>query len=152
MKKLLVLLMVFFSVSTINAQDFGDFKSYELTSKAWNAAAANDHKLVMAYTNKCIEMYMAQAKQMQANLSELPKGSQEEISKLWALNDVGTCLFIQGESLIKNGDKPGAIKAFKTLTTELKFAQCWDVNGWFWQPAGAAKQKIVELEFDQEDF
>lgn len=152
MKKALIVLMAIFSFTSLSAQDFGDFKSYELTAKAWDAAAANDHKLVMAYTNKCIEMYMAQAKKMQASLSELPKGSQEEVSKLWALNDVGTCLFIQGESLIKNGDKEGAIKAFKTLTQELKYAQCWDTSGWFWQPAGAAKQKIVELEFEQSDF
>jgi len=150
MKKLLAMVLTTFFMSlSVNAQDFSDSKSSALTGKAWKAAAANNHKLVLAYTDKCIELYLKEAKKMQAKLTALPKGSQEEVSKLWALNDVGTCLFIKAESLLKNGDKAGAVKIFKLLVKELKFSQCWDSKGWFWSPASAAKQKIVELELDQ---
>lgn len=133
-------------ITTAGAQDFSDMKSYALTAKAWDAANSGNHELVMAYTNKCIDTYLKQAKEMQSKLTALPKGSQEEVSKLWALNDVGTCLFIQGEALMKKGDTAGAKKAFSILVNELKYAQCWDTKGWFWQPAGAAKAKLVGLE------
>ena len=152
MKKLTMTIFAIFALFSLNAQDFGDHSSSTLTGKAWEALSSGDHELVMTYTNKCIEMYMAKAKEMQASLSAMPTGSQAEVSKFWALNDVGTCLFIQGQTLQKNGHKEAAVKTFKQLVDELKYAQTWDTNGWFWSPAGAAKKTLVELEFEQEDF
>ena len=103
----------------------------------------------LAYTGKCIELYEAEAKKMQAELKELPADEpKEETSKRWALNDVGTCLFIKGEVLLKKGDKKAAKEAFDKVVKEFPFAQCWDPKGWFWKPADAAKKKSVELEFD----
>ncbi|WDE95383.1 hypothetical protein PQO03_06590 [Lentisphaera profundi] len=148
MKKMIMTMFAIFAMLTVNAQDFGDHSSSTLTSKAWEALSSGDHAKVMSYTNKCIEMYLAKAKEMQSGLTAMPTGSQEEVSKFWALNDVGTCFFIQGQSLQKNGEKSAASKAFKTLVDELKYAQCWDTNGWFWSPAGAAKKTLVELEFE----
>ena len=134
-----------FMATSADAQDFGDMKSYTLVGKAWAAAAAGNHEHVLAYTNKCIDMYLKQAKEQQAGLTEVPKGAKEEVFKFWALNDVGVSLFIKGNSLVKNGDNEGAIAAYKILVEELKFAQCWDTKGWFWQPAGAAKSKMIGL-------
>jgi hypothetical protein len=36
--------------------------------------------------------------------------------------------------------------AFKQVVSDYLYAQCWDTNGWFWKPAEAAQQKLVELE------
>ena len=129
------------------AQDFGDHKSVTLTSKAWNALNT-DPAMAIVYADKCVELYMAQAKQMQKSLKSFAE--DDTASSYWALNDVGTCLFIKGEALLKQGKNKEAIGVFKLLTSGLSYSQCWDSNGWFWRPADAAKEKIIELEFDAE--
>lgn len=147
MKLLLSLLMAIFTIN-VSAQDFGDHSSATLTVKAWKALESGESDLALKYVDKCVELYMAQAVKMQASLSAL--ADRESASTYWALNDVGTCLFIKGQILVKQDNKKGAVATFKELVTKLKYAQCWDQNGWFWQPAEAAKQKIVELSYDEE--
>ena len=63
---------------------------------------------------------------------------------------MGTCLFIKGEALLALNKRDQALAAYRDLVENLGYAQCWDTKGWFWKPAEAAKQKIVELEFDQQ--
>jgi hypothetical protein len=143
-------MMLMLALPVLAAPDFGDHKSETLTSKAWKAHGSGNAEDALAYVGKCVELYAAEAKKMQEALKELPANEpKEETFKRWALNDVGTCLFIKGEVLLKKGDKPGAKEAFGKLVAEFKFAQCWDEKGWFWKPADAAKQKLVELEFDE---
>lgn len=131
------------------APDFGDHRSETLTSKSWKAYEAQSMDDALAYIAKCLELYEAEAKKMQAAMKEIPANEpKEETFKRWALNDVGTCLFIKGEILLKKGDKAGAKEAFSKLANDFKCARCWDTKGWFWNPADTAKQKLVELEFD----
>ena len=131
------------------APDYGDSKSETLTTKAWKAYGSENFDDALAYVAKCVELYEAEAKTMQASLKDYPPAEPHDATfKYWALNDVGTCLFIKGEILLKKGDKPGAKAAFTKLVDELKYAQCWDDKGWFWKPADAAKKRLVELEFD----
>jgi tetratricopeptide (TPR) repeat protein len=132
--------------SQIFAADFGHHTSSTLTTNAWNAVAANNSDDAIACIDKCLELYEGKAKEMQASLTAYAVG--DDASQMWALNDVGTCLFIKGEVLMKKGDTEGAIKAYQKLVDEFKFAQTWDTKGWFWKPADAAKQKIVELSMD----
>lgn len=128
------------------ALDFGDYSSATLTSKAWAALDSKNYAAVTGYTNKCIESFKAKALEMQASLKEpAPKDSANQY---WALNDVGTCYFIQGKALDDQGDKKGAIAAYKALVDTLSFAQCWDPKGWFWKPADAARKRLAELQFD----
>ena len=47
--------------------------------------------------------YAGQAKKMQESLTDYPAGTPEEIHAYWALNDVATSLFIQGEAYRKAG-------------------------------------------------
>ena len=125
--------------------DFGDYKSATLATKAWEALANKDLAGVDAYVNKCLELYSDEAKVMQKSLTEYPWESKEKIFSYWALNDVGTCLFIKGEAY-KNAGKVGdAKKAYQTLISEFSYAQCWDPQGWFWKPAEAAQQKLDEI-------
>ena len=147
-----VLCVGIFGTQNVKAQlNFGDHKSSTLTGKAWGALGEQKYDDALGYIAKCIELYGAEAKKMQASLQDYPATDpKEEAFKFWALNDVGTCIFIKGEVLMKKGDKKGALEAYKELAKDYKFAQCWDNKGWFWKPAEAAKKKVVELEFDNE--
>lgn len=129
-----------------SAQDFGDHSSATLTGKAWKALGDGQADLTLAYTGKCRELYMAEALKQQKSLTDLAPA--EKAHDYWALNDVGTCLFIEGQVHEKAGRIKEAVAAYRTLADTLKFSQCWDTKGWFWQPADAALQRIPQLEFD----
>ena len=126
--------------------DFGDYRSETLTVKAWEALAEKDLDAVIIYTNKCLELYEDKAKEMQESLVEYPWESKDKIFSYWALNDIGTSLFIRGEAYMNAGNNAAAKEAFKKLVDEYYFAQCWDPKGWFWKPAEAAQQKLEQLE------
>lgn len=126
--------------------DFGDYSSSQLVQKAWAALAANDLKAVEAYANKTVELYAGKAKDMQASLKEYPWESKEKTMSYWALNDVGTALFILGEAYQNTGKKDQATGAYKRVINEFFYAQCWDPGGWFWKPSEAAQQKLGELD------
>lgn len=158
MKKLLgvALLMCFMvlpSFSQARAQapaaegsvNYGDFKSATLVSKAWEALKQKDLQGVLAYTNKCIEMYGAKAKEMQGNLKDYVTGAKEEVFKQWALNDVATAYYIQGKAYADAGQKDEAAKAYKEVINNYSFGQCWDPQGWFWKPAEAAQKDLTDL-------
>lgn len=128
------------------AYNYGDYRSTTLITKAWKALEDNDLDAVLAYTNKCIELYADQAGKMQESLTSYPEGSNDEIFAYWALNDVATGLFIQGE-MYRKADKPAeAMIAYQSVIDEYNFGQCWDLGGWFWKPAEAAKEKLAMLE------
>lgn len=134
--------------------DFGDYRSETLTTKAWAAFNVNDLETALAYTDKCIDLYKDKAKEMQASLDGYPWGDtieeeKEKVFAYWALNDVGTCLFIKGELLRKAGRLADAKEAFNSLMNDYKYAQCWDSNGWFWKPADAAREKIIAIDSEQ---
>ena len=125
--------------------DFGDYTSSFMTTQAWKALDASDYESVMTYANKVIEMYSDQAKKMQSSLTEYPWESKDKIFSYWALNDVGTSLYIKGEALKRQGNSAEAKEAFSDLVDEYFFAQCWDPKGWFWKPAEAAQQELDDL-------
>ncbi len=131
--------------TSASAYNFGDMKSMTLVGKAWNALNQSDLEGVLAYTNKCLELYSDPAKEMQSKLTDYLKGTNEEIHALWALNDVSTALFIQGEAYRKADKKDEAKAAYEKLINEYTYGQSWDPQGWFWKPAEAAKEKIASL-------
>ncbi len=122
--------------------NFGDYRSTTLATKAWQALAQNDIESVLAYTNKCISLYAAQAAKMQAGLKDYATGSNDDIFKYWALNDVATSYYIQGEAYRAANMKDEAKEAYTTLINNYSFGQAWDTKGWFWKPAAAAKEKL----------
>ncbi len=131
--------------------DFGDYSSEQLTVKAWGALEENDLEKVLMYVNKCFDLYSAKAKEMQDSLTEYPWESKEKIFSYWALNDVGTCLYIKGEAYQNAGQKEEAKEVFKKLIDEYYYAQCWDPQGWFWKPAEVAQQKLESLEIQESE-
>ena len=127
--------------------DFGDFSSSAITSKAWGTLEAKDYDSTLGYTGKCIEMFKDKAVEMQKALTAPPTDKDQTFAQ-WALNDVGTCYFIQAKAYEGTGKTKEAIASYKFLADNLPFAQCWDAKGWFWKPGDAAKERLKALEFD----
>ncbi|MCA9393603.1 MAG: tetratricopeptide repeat protein [Candidatus Omnitrophica bacterium] len=128
------------------AYNFGDFRSETLTTKAWMALKEGDIEAVLAYTNKCLELYAEQAQKMQASLEDYPQGSNDDIFSYWALNDISTSLFIQGEAYRQAGMEDEAKEAFMKVVNDYTYGQAWDPKGWFWKPAEASKEKLLMIE------
>ena len=128
--------------------DFGDYTSSHLVQKAWAALAANDLDATVAYVSKTLELYASKAKEMQDSLTEYPWESKDKIFSYWALNDVGTALFILGQAYQNAGKGQEAQETYKKLIDEYFYAQCWDPQGWFWKPAEAAQEKIAQLQLN----
>ena len=126
--------------------DFGDYTSSHMIQKAWAALAAKDLEQVLAYVNKTNELYAKKAEEMQKSLTEYPWESKEKIFSFWALNDVGTGLFILGQAYQAAGKDKEAIEAYKKLIDQYSYSQCWDPQGWFWKPSEAAQEKLAALE------
>ena len=127
--------------------DMSDPSSSALLTKAWQNAEAGNPDAAIAYTNKVIEIYNAQALEQQAATTTKPT-EKEAIFALWALNDVATAYFIKGQILEKQGKKNEAVEAFKFVSEKLPMAQCLDPEGWFWSPADAATARLQKLEVD----
>ncbi len=152
MKKFALILCALFAGAALAhtpaaaAYEFGDYRSATLVGKAWAAQNAGDIEAVLAYTNKCLELYGEQAKAMQKDMKEFVTGEPKAVHAKWALNDVATALYIQGEAYRKANMKDEATEAYKSIVDNYGFAQTWDPKGWFWKPADAAKEKLTMIE------
>ncbi len=123
-----------------------ELSSQALTTRAWNALGAGQLDSVLEATATCRTLYADEAKRQQAALADfLPA---EKGHDAWALNDVGTCLFIEGQAHEKAGHRAEAASAYRQLVTDYGFAQCWDEKGWFWKPAQAATERLKLFDFD----
>ncbi|MBI5023517.1 MAG: tetratricopeptide repeat protein [Candidatus Omnitrophica bacterium] len=129
--------------------DFGDYRSVTLVVNAWKALDEEKLEEVLVYTDKCIKLYSQEAARMQKALKGYPEGSDEEIFAYWALNDVATAYFIQGEAYRKKGEAAKAREAYQKIIDEFFYGQCWDPKGWFWKLADAAANRLNILEEDR---
>lgn len=134
------------STASAPPPDFGDRSSQTLTTKSWDALAAKNYAHVLAFTSECINLYASKAVEMQNELSQ--PAPAETASQLWALNDVGACLYIRGMAYEGMGKNDSAMADYKKLLDKVSFAQVWDPQGWFWKPADAAQQRLDVLAFD----
>ena len=89
--------------------DFGDQSSSTLTTKAWEALDDRDYPALFAYTNKVIELYGEEGKKMNAGLTDF--APMDKAFDYWALNDVGTSLFIQAEAYVAMKMYPEAARS-----------------------------------------
>ena len=106
-------------------------------------------------------MFESDAISQQEALSEPPllgsanSTQKQNILSNWALNDVGSCYFILGQSLETLGQLEKE-QIFKTILEKAKniyvkaqrfpYARAWDPQGWFWSPAEGAKNRLDELD------
>ena len=126
--------------------DYGNMSSSVLAQRMWESLAKNNLEEVVAYNAKLSGLYGQVARDMQATLKDYPQLPAEHIHTFWALNDVGTGMFILGEAYRMADKKVEAGEAYKKVISDYLYAQCWDPSGWFWKPAEAAQQKLMELE------
>ncbi|MFK8014080.1 MAG: beta-glucanase precursor [Gammaproteobacteria bacterium] len=117
--------------------DYGDSTSATLVNKAWTAAKGKDYPELFAYTNRCVELYGDEGRKMNAALTGFEP--EPTAAKLWALNDVGTCLYIMAKAYVELEKYPQAVAAYDRLANDFNYAQCWDPKGWFWRPSDGAK-------------
>lgn len=122
--------------------------SAALATEAWSAFDRKDYAAARAAVERCQSLYGAKAAEMQAKLTALP--DKESAHDQWALNDVGTCTFLLGKISEAEGKNEEALTAYKTVVEQYLYSQCWDTQGWFWQPAVAAKERIAFLSLEQE--
>ena len=135
---LYVSILFFFFLPPVAAEE-----AWQVTSRAWDALAAEDWDTVESLANRAARTWGEQAKKTNDSLSKFP--SSEEAKRFANLNELATVTFLKGEALRKKGDTDGAFAAYYTLLADYKFGQCWDNNGWWWQPATAAKDQITKL-------
>lgn len=119
-----------------------------MATTAWEAFERKDYAAARAAIERCVSLYGGQAAEMQGKLAALP--DKEAAHQQWALNDVGTCTFVLGRVAEAEGKKDEAMAAYKTVVEKYTYSQCWDEQGWFWQPAVAAKERIAFLTLEQE--
>jgi hypothetical protein len=119
--------------------DLGGFSSETLTVKAWQARADKDYPALFAYTRACVERYGEEGKRMNAEMTNF--APSDRVAEKWALNDVGTSLFIMGHAYADLKMYGEAAQAFDRLAADYGYAQCWDPRGWYWRPAQGAKEK-----------
>jgi len=166
LKFLLAALFVFGNLCAASAQDPAPSRTAELAAagepaaamtkdssaalatEAWSAFDRKDYAAARAAIERCQSLYGAKAAEMQAKLTALP--DKEKAHDQWALNDVGTCTFLLGKVSEAEGKNEEAMEAYKTVVESYLYSQCWDKQGWFWQPAVAAKERIAFLTLEQE--
>lgn len=132
-----------------------DVKAADITAAAWRANLMRKPEEVLRQTGLCIKLFEAEAVKMQKALkAPVPTGGNHGINRKavqaqWALNEVGTCLFLQGKAYEKLENPDLALKSYRKLVNSFSYAQCWDTGGWFWKPAKAAQKRITALEAKQ---
>ena len=131
--------------STAKSLDFGDFRSETLTAKAWKAFKAKDYPELFAYVDKNVELYGEEGRRINAELTDFEP--VETASKKWALNDVGTSLWMKANAYADMKMYPEATQTYRILAKDYKYAQCWDPKGWYWHPATGASQKAKEYDY-----
>lgn len=157
MKKIVILIGIFFSVllfisplmlfkgytASEDTIDIGDGSSSFITTKAWEMYNKKDYQGALAYAEKCIELYESEAIIQQESLARYPE--KKDISKYWALNDVGTCYYIAGLASLKIDRNEQAQGYFTFITESLSYASCWDPKGWYWKVGPEARKELQKL-------
>ena len=128
--------------ATAKTLDYGDSTSATLMSKAWEASASKAYPELFAYPQRCVELYGEQGKSMNSEMTRYE--SINTAHDKWALNDVGTCLYIMAHAYEDLKMYPQAVEAYDSLANNYTYSQCWDPKGWFWHPAKGAAAKVKE--------
>ncbi len=122
----------------------GDEEAWQVTGRAWAALGEKNWDEVAKLADRAEREWGAQAKKDNDGLSAYPKG--DDAKQYANLNELATITWMKGEALRKKGDKQGAIAAYRKVLSDYRFGQCWDPKGWWWGPAGAARESLGKLD------
>ncbi|MGB5718989.1 MAG: hypothetical protein WBN81_18105 [Gammaproteobacteria bacterium] len=104
--------------------NFGDGSIGNLWYWVEDRKRAGDLDQTLIYMDKLIELHSAEAREMQASLSDYPP--MKDIYNYGALNGVGMALVGKGEILMEKGDVAGSREAFNTIIRDFSYAQYQD--------------------------
>lgn len=113
--------------------DYGDSTSATLVNKAWRAADRKKYPAVFALTQRCVALYGEEGKRMNDEMTDFEP--EATASEKWALNDVGTCLYIMATAYADLEMYRESADAWRRLADDYPYTQCWDPGGWYWRPA-----------------
>lgn len=125
-------------------------KNEQYTADAWASYNSGRYEDAIRGAEACVDEFQGAAnireRELESAHTSIPVGtvSDEEKTAIFQnglLNDVATCLFIEGKSAMALGQKDEARQAF-SATENYRGARTWDPdNNGFWSPAeGAAEQ------------
>jgi tetratricopeptide (TPR) repeat protein len=123
------------------------------TADAWAALNGGEYAKAARHADRCATEFLRPAQVMEQNLARAGKNfptgavneaTRKEILANGVLNDVGAALYVRGRAAEATGDKPAAVRAYRTVV-QLPRARCWDPRGWFWSPAEAAADRLAIL-------
>jgi len=124
--------------------DFSDEAISALTAKSWEALNKKDEQALLAYTSRCIELYLEPARDEQAKLSDFaPVGSEAAYEYL---NNVAVCYFMLGEFYKYKKDWALSRENYKKVVDKFYFAQYWDPRGWWWKPSHISQGEIEKID------
>ena len=69
----------------------------------------------------------------------------EDIFNYWAVNDIGVGYFILVRGYDELGEHEKAVEAAVEILTNYNNAQCWDPQGWFWQPVISLRKEHPQI-------
>jgi tetratricopeptide (TPR) repeat protein len=120
---------------------------------AWAALGRGEQAKAMELAERCVTEFEAAARETEKtvvkNSVTVPTGAVDEATKQsvfanGALNDVATCLYIEGQAAEAIGNTVKAKDAYRRAV-ELIHGRCWDPQGWFWSPAEQARARLAVL-------
>ena len=121
-----------------------NYPSKSLVQEAWDAYNAARYDEALKFAERCISLYEVKANELQASLnSPIPI---DKINSFWLLNDLATAKFIKGKVLWAKKDHDGAKKAMSDVALNYKYAMAYDLRGWHWNVASAAKDALRAME------
>lgn len=135
-------------------REFQQSTSENLIFWAWGNYKNGNYDRAIEWAEICTFFWSAYAVEQSQGLTSYPSGSIPEIYlNYWALNDVGTCWIIIGESFRKKGDTTKSEIAYRMLTDEnhrqgkFFFAQCASDPSegltYLWKPADVSYARLI---------
>ena len=132
--------------------DFGDQSIGNLVWGTYHYGFVDkDADKALAFADKALELYGAEARSIQASLSEFPATDPpEETFKYNTLNNVAAAVLAKGQILADQGDHEGAREAFTMVVEDFGYAQVQDLGEWRDAAPGVARDargfmKVAEV-------
>ncbi len=129
-----------FSSLSLYAKD----SSSDYVNKAWARLGKREFSDVHTLVDQCIEEYSSLAQDQARTLGSFPTKGEEDNFKI--MNDVATCYFIKGESLMREGKTEEAKAIFGEVIDKYPYAQSFDPRGWYWSIKEKSEITLKKLE------
>ena len=129
-----------------------DPSAADMVVSAWKAYNTKNFDRAIEICEMVLKLHGDEAKRLQKSLSTFPK-IKSDIFSYGVLNDVGTCMWIAGDSCMRQNRLEEAKKYYLLLVNEFSYTQCYDPR-WdgFWNPTERALRHLANvLKVDIED-